>query len=68
MQASESTAFFFFLLKILGHHMPYFDLTDIQITSWNVKNSVNADVVYTCLIPNIWFDILDWIVRIDSLS
>lgn len=38
------------LAKALGHQIPYFDLSDIQITA---KNSVNAEVVYTYLVPDI---------------
>lgn len=38
------------LAKALGHQIPYFDLSDIQITT---KNSVNAEVVYTYLMPDI---------------
>lgn len=64
MQATEKHKL---SLKILGHHILYFDLHDIQITGWNVKNSVNAEVVYNCVMPNIYFDILDWIDWIDNL-
>lgn len=41
------------LAKALGHQIPYFDLSDIQITGWNVKNSVNVEAVYTYLVPDI---------------